>query len=358
MPENKELKRANFEMSARNYMKKTGMDEQAGDYEAYFDPTLTHNENMEIFKKGNPAPTHEYASRVERDEAIKYRLEAIKEEIEHKKRAKEQAKEERKQFAEEQIRKGKEPGELDFAMEDLEKEERAKGPRTPSLLDKAQGFYSNLKGKYAEHQERSLKEREYKAKQRYAKYAREERIKELEARSGYSAGSRLMSGLADFAKNPGLGARDRGLLGSSLQNSKPAGISLLTSGSNPGGLYSLIGGQSIPQGKPRSKYLTVIEKGIARRVKVPVEGQAQGPAPGPVRGALESHIYGTQDKSPLFGMVGTSNSQKSGLSGLIGNKSGSMLGFNTSRKSALSPGMGKSRLSVFSGGKKKSIWRV
>ncbi len=286
------LDKENFDRFVSEYARKAGIDEQGFDSDAYFDSSLTYNENKENFKASFPLPdTRSAISREIRGEQVKeYKYGAEMRAAERK-----EAKEARREMAQTDINKAElTSSPIQEAESEFAEEERT---RKKGLREKASEFIEGKKRGLKEWQEKRMKEREFKAKSKYAEYSQKARVEPV---GGYNKAY-------EKAHNPPLN------IAQGLNKARQAvrGMGNMVSGGRSRSLLFEAGNARSPllsaltgaQPKKRGHYTTIINKGVARRVRVPDEGGEYGQtAPQTSGGLLASMTMGSGKPGGLLSL--------------------------------------------------------
>lgn len=370
---------------AVNYLHSGGIDDQEVDVAAYYDSTLSPQENRKLFEKTFPVSDTDRAVQnyggVRHGDAMNTRAYGARAEA---------VKQSEYEYYEQQSSKPWNPkySQLPGSGKKIEKQKAEKTEldkvidstpaKEPNAVDKAKGRINELKNKYIdEPRKRAEAEKRYstseKRKQAQDKLAaiREEReLKSAEKEiSDYNKSNSVLAkfkGVAGMIRSAAeSGSQRSGFRSAGYQNRfstrnerlgmGESGVAKMLSGGLGGGGLNLLGA---PQ-KQRAHYVTVVEHGIARRVRVPVQGEEQ-------QGGIAQLMQNSQNSQ--------GGNQQSGISALLigNNRQGTsrfnqnqpsnlarlMSSPNKSRLSGLSLGGGRKSFPNLLGGNSKKRWRL
>lgn len=230
----------NFTNWAKSYLAKGGVSHDEADIQAYYDPSLSYDENKELFKKAYPIQAQE---EMEKEVSGRYG----KKQLEHYE-------------VEGYSRRGEE-------AKEAARTKREAAEKTP--VGKAKKAYYEIKGKYDEFQRKRFEERKYKVEERMEKTR--EKYSVVQKERELNAMERAIK-QHERESNPLLQAL-KGLKG--IGGESPARKALFgahgkgaSAGLNPF-QKALFGVKD----KPRGQYITIIQHGVARRVRIPDEAQ-------------------------------------------------------------------------------------
>jgi hypothetical protein len=310
----------NFDRFVSEHARKAGMDEQAFDSDAYYDSSLTYQENKENFKAAFPTPSEHSATGKELRGA---RVQEWKYNAEMKKAERQEKRDELRKLATEEMEKNPVARQ---SYPELDESDLTEGGSKPGIIETLKGKIGGAQKAYGEWNEKRMKEREFKAKRGLEQRKHEAEIKNMERAYRPQGGSNPLAMLHQNNQGSAMGKLLAGTGGN--QTSGIAALALRGSSQQSG--FAAMGGHN--QSHPRGKYVTVVDKGKAYRVRVGGE-QEQAQQMG----------HPQQSMSPFMQSIFSGNiGHKGGLAGLSvgggpnglsrgrGQKRSALSGFQTS----------------------------